>query len=66
MNLIEIASKKTSSCLTISAFKSHFGNCEYSLLSPNRPVTVQYIFGQAEKNQLDFSPLYNTPEKTVT
>jgi len=66
MNLIEIEPKKTSSRLTISAFKSHFGNCDYSLLSPNRPLPVQFIFGQAEKSQLDFSPLYNIPKKTVT
>jgi len=66
MNLIEIAPKKTSSCLTISAFKSHFGNCDYSLLSPNLPVPVQFIFGTTEKSQLDSPPLYNTPKNTVT
>ena len=53
MNIIEIVPKKTSTCLTISAFKIHFGNCDYSLLSPNRLDPVSF-FGQAEKSQLDF------------
>jgi len=54
MNIIEIVPKRTPTCLTISAFTIHFGNCDYSLLSPNQLVPFQFIFGQAAKSQLDF------------
>ena len=56
MNIIKIVPKNTFTCITISAFTSYFGNCDYSLLSPNRLVPVPFIFGQAEKSQLDFCP----------
>ena len=55
MNIIEIVPKNTFTCITISAFTSYFGNCEYSLLSPNQLDSVQF-FGQAEKSLLDFCP----------
>ena len=56
MNTIQIVPKNTFTCITISAFTIYFGNCDYSLLSPNRLVLVQLFFGQAEKTQLDFCP----------
>ena len=56
MKINEIVPKNTFICITISVITSYFGNCDYSLLSPNRLVPVPFIFGQAEKSQLDFCP----------
>ena len=65
MNIIEIVPKNTFTCITISAFTSFFGNCDYSLLSPNRLVPVQFFLDKMKNVGWISPPLYNSPEKTV-
>jgi hypothetical protein len=65
MNIIEIVTKNTFTCITISALISYFGNCDNSLLRPILPVPVQFFLDKLKKVSWIPAPLYNSPEKTV-
>ena len=65
MNIIKIVPKNTFTCITISAFTSYFGNCDYSLLSPNRLVPFHFFLNKLTKVSWISAPLYNSPEKIV-
>jgi len=65
MNIIEIVPKNTFTCITISTFTSYFGNCDYSLLSPNRLVQVGFILDKLKKVSWISASLYDSPEKTI-
>ena len=66
MNIIEFVPKNTSKFIAISAITSHFGNYDYSLLNPNRLVTVKLFFDKLKKITWNSALLYNSPEKTAT
>ena len=65
MNIIEIVAKQTSTSLTISDFTSHFGNCNFSLRSPNRLVPVHFFLDKLKKVNWITTPLHNSPEQSV-
>ena len=65
MNIIEIVFRNNLIPITITTFTNNFGKCDYSFLSTNQVVQIQFFFGQAKKVSRISAPLFNSPEKSV-